>query len=41
MKGILKDNPRVKKIEQMLNPKVSQGVPLHIGYHTWKERLTE
>ena len=40
MKRILKDNPRVKKIEEMLNPKVSQ-VPLHVGYHTWKERLIE
>ena len=34
-------NIEAKKIEGMLNPKVSQGVPLHAGYHTWKKRRTK
>ena len=34
-------NIEAKKIEGMLNPKVSQGVPLHEGYHTWKKRRTK
>jgi len=39
MKYTRKDKPRVKKIEEeMLSPKTSQGVPLHKGCHTWRER---
>ena len=34
-------NIKAKKIEGMLNPKVSQEIPLHAGYHTWKKRRTK
>jgi len=40
MKGMRKDKPRVKKIEEMLSPKAKQGVLLHEGCHTWKGRWT-
>ena len=36
MKDTWKDKPRVKKLEKekMLSVRISQGVPLHKGYHT-------
>ena len=40
MKDMLKDKPRVKKIEEMLSRKASQRVPLHEGRHTWRGRWT-
>ena len=37
MKDMLKDKPRIKKIEgEMLSPKVNQGALLHEGCHTWR-----
>ena len=41
MKGIPKDKPRVKKIEGMLSPRASQGVPLLEGCHIWRGRWTK
>ena len=39
MKGMLKDKPRVKKIEEeVLSFRASQRVPLHEGCHTWRRR---
>ena len=34
MKDTRKDKPRVKKIEEKLSPKTSQGVLLHEGCRT-------
>ena len=34
MKDMLKDKPRVKKIEEILSPRASQRVPLREGCHT-------
>ena len=38
MKDTLKDKPRVKKIEEILNLKANQGVLLHEGCHILRER---
>ena len=38
MKSTRKDKPRVKKMEEMLSTKTSQGVPFHEGCHTWRGR---
>ena len=40
MEDILKDNPKVKKAEGMLNPKANQEVSLHEGCHNWKGKWT-
>ena len=40
MKGVWKGKPGVKKIEKekMLSVRITQGIPFHTGYHTWKKR---
>jgi len=39
VKDMLKDKPRVKKIEEeMLSPRGSQRVPLREGCHIWRGR---
>ena len=40
MKIVWKGKLRVKKLEKekMLSTRTTQGVPLHLGCHTWKGR---
>ena len=41
MKGIPKGIPLVKKIEEMLSLRTSQGVPLLKGSHIWKKEMDQ
>ena len=41
MKGISKGIPRVKKIEEMLSLRTSQGVPLLKRPHIWKKEIDQ
>ena len=34
----LKVKPKIRKIEEMLNLKTSQGVPRQEGYHIWRRK---
>ena len=36
MKDTRKDRPRIKKIEEMLSPKTSQGLLFHERCRTWR-----